>query len=191
MFYHFFPNGTVEKIADAEAHTRMNNISQQWEDENHKLGKLFLGVYDWAFSGGTIHIPNLRTGGRVPANPTADGVFGGDPLYGDCFLKPNNNVAAIDAILAGRNIAVNDRTAAAPKMTYQKMYEHLQKDLATKADAYIKLEKEITQVKGFGDVKEMDRYMKARGEWQEASNNYWGFLTGLKGKDFNPNDEIG
>ncbi len=203
MYYHFFPNGTVEKIADAEAHARMNTISQQWEDETHKLGKLWLGVHDWAYTGSVIHVPKLRTGGSVPENKIAHSVFGGEYIYGDCFLNANDNqTAAVDKVLADKKITVQDKTATekeggssnektASKMTYQKKYENLQKELAEKANTYMTLETEITQVKGFGDVREMGKYMKARSEWQEASNNYWGFLSHLKGKDINPNDEIG
>lgn len=75
-------------------------------------------------------------------------------------------------------------------MTYQQLFEKLQKELAEKADVYLRMEKEVAQVKGFGDMGDLMEYRKAKGEWQVASNNYWGFLANIRGRDINPNDEV-
>lgn len=90
MYRHYSVNGEVKDTSDQEAHEKMTELCDQWEDEVTPLGKLFMGVFDWAYSneGGQmiIEIPNLRTGGTVPKNEKATEEFGFD-IYGDCFLK--------------------------------------------------------------------------------------------------------
>ena len=90
MYEYYSVNGQIEKIEDVKAHQIMHSISTQWEDEATKFGKLYMGVFDWAFeetSGGIkFNIPNLDSGGSVPLNLKATEKFGFD-IYGDCFLK--------------------------------------------------------------------------------------------------------
>lgn len=88
MFEHYDINGSVTKLTTDQAMKKMNEISEQWEDEKTIFGKLFIAVYDWAFDKETLEIliPNLRTGGSVPKNNEASKKFGGS-IFGDCFLK--------------------------------------------------------------------------------------------------------
>lgn len=90
MYEHYPVTGNVQQIQDAQAHQMMNSISSQWEDETTPFGKLFMGVFDWAYEetkhGIELKIPNLADGGSVPLNVNATQKFGFD-IYGDCFLK--------------------------------------------------------------------------------------------------------
>ena len=74
-------------------------------------------------------------------------------------------------------------------MTYQELFEKLQKKYAEKADIFMKMDKEISQVSGFGDIGDLANYNTAKTEWQLAHNDYWNFLSNTKGRDINPNDE--
>ena len=87
--YEYYPVvGNVSTLTAEEATKKMYEITGQWEDENTKFGKLFMGVYDWAFTDNPfqILIPRLRTGGSIPKNEEASEKFGFD-IFGDCFLK--------------------------------------------------------------------------------------------------------
>jgi hypothetical protein len=89
-YEHYPVTGAIVVLNDEEATTLMNTISPQWEDEETNFGKIFVGVYDWAFSktknGMEIHMPKLRLGGEIPLNKQATTKFGMD-IFGDCFLK--------------------------------------------------------------------------------------------------------
>jgi hypothetical protein len=88
----------------------MNNLCEQWEDEGTPHGKLIMGVHDWAFTGSTVHIPNLRTGGSVPMNETVKAIDDGE-IYGDCFLKPKENqIQAVDALIRGAGNTIQDNS---------------------------------------------------------------------------------
>lgn len=90
MYEHYSVDGNVQQIQDAQAHQLMDSISSQWEDETTKFGKLYMGVFDWAYdetpNGIEMKIPNLASGGSVPLNVNATQKFGFE-IYGDCFLK--------------------------------------------------------------------------------------------------------
>jgi hypothetical protein len=92
--YHFTLIGSIDNLSDSEASKKMTEISQQWEDEMTKFGKLYMGVYDWAFTDDEavfeLHIPKLRTGGEIQKNINATRFFGID-IFGDCFLKENSD----------------------------------------------------------------------------------------------------
>lgn len=76
------------------------------------------------------------------------------------------------------------------KMTYQQFYETLQSELKEKTDIYLKLEKELCQIKRWSDLGDLRDYNKAKNEWQTASNNYWNFLSDINVKAVNPDDEV-
>lgn len=108
--YDYYPvTGAVQQLTNEEAHKKMNKISSQWEDETTPLGKLFMGVYDWAYTStdnNGVHfmntdIPNLRTGGSIPENVNASRVFG-FIIYGDCFLK---KIRTVDEVTSELNQA--------------------------------------------------------------------------------------
>jgi len=90
MYEHYPVTGAAQKITSAEANKLVDDISTQWVNENTSLGKLFMGVYDWAYTMTDnemkLHIPKLVDGGEIPLNPNATKVFGFD-IYGDCFLE--------------------------------------------------------------------------------------------------------
>lgn len=90
MFEHYSTDGSVTKLSKTDAVKKMDEISEQWEDEVTDFGKLFTGVFDWAVEKTKnmieIKIPNLAGGGTVPKNEVATKKFGID-IYGDCFLK--------------------------------------------------------------------------------------------------------
>ena len=90
MFEHYTINGSVTKLSSEDALKKMNEISEQWEEETTSFGKLFMGVFNWAYEntakGIELKIPNLADGGSVPINDIASKKFG-FIIYGDCFLK--------------------------------------------------------------------------------------------------------
>lgn len=92
MFEHYSINGNVTKLSKEDAVKKMDEISEQWEDENTDFGILFLGVFNWAYEITNyeiaLKIPNLVGGGSVPKNDVATQKFGFE-IYGDCFLKLN------------------------------------------------------------------------------------------------------
>lgn len=73
-------------------------------------------------------------------------------------------------------------------MTYQEYYDILHKEYAETSETYLKLEKGLAETNGFGDFSDIPNYAIAKSSWQVAANNYWGFLTFIKGKDFKPDD---
>jgi uncharacterized protein YukE len=75
-------------------------------------------------------------------------------------------------------------------MTYQEMYNKYHHDFAKASERLLKLDKELSETKGFGELQSIPEYQTAYKEWQIAGNNYNGFLSQLKGKNINPNDEF-
>ncbi|NLR82280.1 hypothetical protein [Chitinophaga eiseniae] len=75
-------------------------------------------------------------------------------------------------------------------MTYQEYYEKLHKNYSEASEAFLKLDNELTQTKGFGNFNDIPSYLTAKENWQVATNNYWGFLAHIKDKNVNPNDEM-
>jgi hypothetical protein len=107
MYYYFPVTGPVQKITKEEAIKKMDEISSQWEDESYPIGRLILGVFDWAFSKGEngidIDIPNLRTGGSIPKNSNASLILGTE-VFGDCFIDPKKDqTAKIDLFIQQKN----------------------------------------------------------------------------------------
>ncbi|MDL2243295.1 hypothetical protein LJB84_00415 [Bacteroidales bacterium OttesenSCG-928-J19] len=90
MFEHYSIDGSVTKLSKENAVKKMDEISEQWEDETTNFGILYMGVFDWAYektrNGIELKIPNLANGGSVLKNDVATKKFGFD-IYGDCFLK--------------------------------------------------------------------------------------------------------
>ena len=91
--YHFTLTGSIDNLSDNENSEKMTQISQQWEDETTKFGKLYMGVHDWAFTNDNgvfeVHVPKLNGGGEIQKNINATSFFGFD-IFGDCFLKENS-----------------------------------------------------------------------------------------------------
>ena len=75
-------------------------------------------------------------------------------------------------------------------MTYQQLYETLQSELKEKSDIYFNMIKEICQSKGWADLGDLRDYTKAKIELRTASENYLSFLSAIKRKAVNPNEEV-
>ena len=73
-------------------------------------------------------------------------------------------------------------------MTYQEYYSQLYKEYEEASANFLKLDKELSQTRGFGNSETLPEYLEAKTKWQIATNNYWGFLSSIKGKNINPND---
>jgi hypothetical protein len=99
MYEHYSIDSMVTKLDLKEAQDLMNEISDQWEDEQTEFGKLLTGVFDWDYKktpqGIEVLIPNLRNGGSIPKNDNASKKFGFD-IYGDCFLKVQFNEPPVE-----------------------------------------------------------------------------------------------
>lgn len=73
-------------------------------------------------------------------------------------------------------------------MTYQEYYNILYKEYEEASANFLKLDKELSQTRGFGDFESVPEYLQAKIKWQIATNNYWGFLSSIRGKNINPDD---
>lgn len=76
-------------------------------------------------------------------------------------------------------------------MTYQEKFVELREEFAKASDKYLKIDKEISEVNGFGDISLVSRFQRAQKEWEIASNNYNSFLSYTTKNKINPNDECG
>ncbi len=74
-------------------------------------------------------------------------------------------------------------------MTFQQTFEKLQKEYAEASNKFILLDKELSETNGFGNLMDAPDYRLAHTEMQEAGNNYNNFLSMLRGKTFDPNEE--
>ena len=75
-------------------------------------------------------------------------------------------------------------------MTYQEMFDKYQKEFVEASDTLLKLDKKLSSTNGFGDLSDIPEYQEAYKKWQIAGFNYYSFLSVLKGRNFNPNDEF-
>ena len=75
-------------------------------------------------------------------------------------------------------------------MTYQQMFEEYYKEFSETSEELFKIDRELSQTNGFGNMRDIPEYNKAYIKWQVAANNYNSFLANLKGKTINPNDEF-
>jgi len=75
-------------------------------------------------------------------------------------------------------------------MTCQEYYEALYKEYEEASDKYLKLDNELFQTQGFGDFSSLPDLRNCERKVQIATNNYWNFLSFIKGKNINPSDEF-
>ena len=62
-----------------------------------------------------------------------------------------------------------------------------------KNEAWNKLlavDKELSETKGFENIDSLPKYDRAYTDWQYHAGNYNGFISWLRGREFNLNDEI-
>lgn len=76
-------------------------------------------------------------------------------------------------------------------MTYQEKFVELREEFAKASDKYLKIDKEISEVNGFGDISLVSKFQRAQNEWEIAGNNYNNFLSYTTNNKINPNDECG
>ncbi len=76
-------------------------------------------------------------------------------------------------------------------MTYDEHYKELHHEYAEASEQFFKVDKEVSQVHGFGNMSEIPRYFAAKKRMDDAHVTYWEFLNGLRGRNINPNDEMG
>lgn len=75
-------------------------------------------------------------------------------------------------------------------MTYQEYYENLYQEYEGTSNEFLKIEKELSSTNGFDDFSLIPKYNKIKQSWQTATNNYWRFLSIIKGTNFSTNDEF-
>ena len=75
-------------------------------------------------------------------------------------------------------------------MTYQEYFKRLHERYTEASSKFLAKDREMSRLDGFGDMKDLAEYATLKRHWQLTSNDYWGFLGTLKGKDINPNDQL-
>lgn len=73
-------------------------------------------------------------------------------------------------------------------MTYQDKFNELQKQFEQKSEAYIKAQKALSSILGWGDSDELSTFLNAKVEFEEADNAYHNFLTHLRDNNISPNE---
>lgn len=76
-------------------------------------------------------------------------------------------------------------------MTYQQKFEELRNDFAEMSDKYIKADKALSEVRGFGDSDLLENFVQAKRDFENAGNNYHDFLVIAKKANAKPEDEFG
>lgn len=71
-------------------------------------------------------------------------------------------------------------------MTYQEKFAELQTEFALKGDTYIRAEKELSSITGWGDSMELTAFLNAKKEFEEAGNAYHNFLTYVRDNKIDP-----
>ena len=75
-------------------------------------------------------------------------------------------------------------------MTYKEFYEQLYSECAEASREFLELDRQMFETNGFSDMSDIPNYAKAKLKWQTATNNYWGFLSYIRGKGIDFNDEM-
>ena len=76
-------------------------------------------------------------------------------------------------------------------MTYQEYFETLRSDFALKTDVYIKAEKRLVEESGgFMNKEVVERFTRAKIDWQNAANSYNSFLDFIRQHGINPQDTM-
>ena len=75
-------------------------------------------------------------------------------------------------------------------MTYQQKFEKLRNTFAQKSDRYIRAEKELSSIMGWGDSAELNEFLNAKKEFAEAENNYHNFLSHVRTNNILPDEEF-
>ena len=74
-------------------------------------------------------------------------------------------------------------------MTYQQKFEELRKEFTQKGNRYIKAEKDLSSILGWGDSVELAEFLNAKQEFEEADKKYHEFLLEIKNNKAFPDSE--
>jgi len=74
-------------------------------------------------------------------------------------------------------------------MTYQQRFEELHNIFTKESNRYIRAEKELSSIMGWGDSTELNDFLNAKKEFEEAGNNYHNFLSYVRKNNISP-DEV-
>jgi len=73
-------------------------------------------------------------------------------------------------------------------MTYQEKFQELQKEFTQKSDAYIKAQKALSSILGWGDSEELNTFLNAKVEFEEADNAYHDLLNHVRTNNISPDE---
>ena len=76
-------------------------------------------------------------------------------------------------------------------MTYQQKFDELRSDFAEASDKYLKVDKALSEINGFGDISLISDFSNAKRDFEITGNNYHNFLAIAQKNDAKPNDEFG
>ena len=76
-------------------------------------------------------------------------------------------------------------------MTYQQKFDELRSDFAEARDKYLKIDKALSEVNGFGDISLISDFANAKRDFEITGNNYHNFLAFAQKNDARPSDEFG
>lgn len=76
-------------------------------------------------------------------------------------------------------------------MTYQQKFDELRDEFAIKSDKYIRADKALSELSGFGEINLVDNFANAKMDFEIAGNNYHNFLVFAQKNNAKPEDEFG
>jgi|GEM_PF-2459478 len=74
-------------------------------------------------------------------------------------------------------------------MTYHQKFEELRADFHLKGERLINAEKSLSSILGWGDSDELNEFLNAKAEFDEASRTYHDFISIVKDKSILPETE--
>lgn len=75
-------------------------------------------------------------------------------------------------------------------MTYQQKFDELRNAFGESSDKYIRADKALSEVIGFGDASLIENFANAKREFEITGNNYHNFLLFAKNNNAKPKDEF-
>ena len=73
-------------------------------------------------------------------------------------------------------------------MTYQQKFEELRKDFVEKGEKYVKAEKLLSSILGWGDSDELNLFLNSKKAFEEADKKLHDFLSDMKEKNIPPQE---
>ena len=75
-------------------------------------------------------------------------------------------------------------------MTYQEKFEALRKDFHRKGNRLIDAEKALDSILGWGDSSELNEFLNAKAEFDEAAKLYHDFISNVQKNNIEPTREF-